>query len=148
MPKVAATTAPRRMPKKIAAPGAQSPLFEPTDLPPAPARAGVDWIGLLLANPVYLSQRQLAARVALPDDRMRLLLEALSDRGGKLSRVALAQRLSVAEIRLGGILSAVRRMLNVDQAPVLTVDDAAGTVELNLVLLQQQFGVSAPGVRR
>jgi hypothetical protein len=148
MPKAAATTAPRRTPKKTAAPGSQSPLFEPTDLPPAPAPAGVDWIGLLLANPVYLSQRQLAARVALPDDRMRLLLEALSDRGGKLSRVALAQRLSVAEIRLGGILSAVRRMLNVDQAPILTVDDAAGTVELNVVLLQQQFGVSAPGVRR
>ncbi len=52
-----------------------------------------DWIGSLLASPIYASQRQLAARVALHDDKMRTLLEALTERGGKLSRSALANRL-------------------------------------------------------
>jgi hypothetical protein len=33
-------------------------------------------------------------------------------------------------------------VLNLDQAPVLVVDEAAGTVELNLVLLRQQFRVA------
>jgi hypothetical protein len=126
----------------------QPQLFDTADLPPAPAPVGPDWISALLSGAIYASQRQLAARVALPDDRMRLLLTALAERGGKLSRTALAQRLSLPEIRLGGMLSAVRRMLNVDQSPVLAVDEAAGTVELNIALLQQQFRVVVQGSQR
>lgn len=126
----------------------QPQLFEENELPPAPSAAAQDWISVLLSGTIYASQRQLAARVALPDEKMRSLLTALSERGGKLSRAALAQRLSVPEIRLGGMLSAVRRMLNVDQAPVLVVDEAAGTVELNIALLQQQFRVTGQGGQR
>lgn len=126
----------------------QPQLFEETELPLAPAPAAPDWISALLSGTIYASQRQLAARVALPDEKMRALLTALSERGGKLSRAALAQRLSLPEIRLGGMLSAVRRMLNVDQAPVLVIDEAAGTVELNIALLHQQFRVGGPGGQR
>lgn len=131
---------------------AQPALFAPVDLPPPAVTAGAgvsqDWIASLLASPIYASQRQLAARVALPEDKMRLLLEALAERGGKLSRAALANRLSLAEVRMGGMLSAVRRMLNVDQAAVLTVDEAAGAVELNITLLQQQFQLPKQGSSR
>lgn len=134
--------------RKPSAQVGQPQLFEETELPPAPAPAAPDWIGALLSGTIYASQRQLAARVALPDEQMRALLSALSERGGKLSRAALAQRLSLPEIRLGGMLSAVRRMLNVDQAPVLVVDEAAGTVELNIALLQQQFRVVGQGGQR
>ncbi|OYX60389.1 MAG: alkaline phosphatase [Comamonadaceae bacterium 32-67-11] len=137
-----AAAAPQTKPtrKKTVPTEAQPGLFAAADLPPPAAdRAVQDWIGLLLASPIYASQRQLAARVALPDDKMRLLLEALAERGGKLSRTALANRLALAELRMGGLLSAARRMLNVDQAPVLRVDEAAGSVELNLTLLRQQF---------
>jgi hypothetical protein len=126
-------------------------LFEPVDLPPPEAATppvALDWIGALLSSPIYASQRQLAARVAPPDDKMRLLLTALSERGGKLSRAALAHRLSLPEVRIGGLLSAVRRLLNVDQASVLTVDETAGTVELNVVLLHQQFRLPGQGVQR
>ena len=133
-------------------PVAQPSLFEPHEAPPpqptAAAPADDDWIATLLASSIYASQRQLAARVALPDDKMRLLLMSLSERGGKLSRAALAQRLALPEVRLGGMLSAVRRMLNVDQAPVLTVDESAGTIELNRALLLQQFRIGAPGAPR
>lgn len=125
---------------------AQSGLFAPADLPPPKVdEVAQDWIECLLTSPIYASQRQLAARVALPDDKMRLLLEALSDRGGKLSRAALASRLSLAEVRMGGLLSAVRRMLNVDQAAVLTIDEAAGSVDLNITLLHQQFNLPKQG---
>ena len=129
----------------------QTPLFDAPVTPiaapsaaPAPASAptalpAFDWIDTLLQSQVYISQRSLAARVAPPDEQMRQLLSALSERGGKLSRAALAQRLSVPEVRLGGMLSAVRRILNVDQAVVLGVDEASGTVELNRTLLLQQF---------
>ena len=122
---------------------AQTSLFE---APPAPAHspptsADDAWIDALLGCAIYASQRQLAARVALADDKMRLLLGALAQRGGKLSRAALAQRMSLPEMRLGGLLSAVRRVLNVDQTAVLTVDESAGTVELNRALLLQQFQI-------
>ncbi len=146
-PAHAGATAPPVRPsgRKPAAQTGQSQLFDSTELPPAPAPTAPDWISALLNGAIYASQRRLAARVALPDETMRLLLTALSERGGKLSRAALAQRLSLPEMRLGGVLSAVRRMLNVDQAPVLVVDEAAGSVELNLALLQQQFRLARQG---
>lgn len=134
--------------RKPTAQGGQSQLFEPTELPPVTAPVAPDWISALLSSAIYASQRQLAARVALPDENMRALLTALSERGGKLSRSALAQRLSLPELRLGGMLSAVRRMLNVDQALVLVIDEIAGTVELNIALLQKQFRVGGQGDQR
>ena len=144
---IASAPQPKPARKRAVQPEAQPGLFGQLDLPPvAPvAPAAPDWIGALLSSPIYASQRQLAARVALPDDKMRQLLEALADRGGKLSKSALANRLALAEVRMGGLLSAVRRMLNVDQAAVLTVDEMAGTVELNITLLQQQFNVARHG---
>ncbi|WP_218131742.1 BREX-2 system phosphatase PglZ [Nitrosospira multiformis] len=147
-----ATVAPQPRPtrKKPAQTEMQPGLFAPVNLPPPVTQevAAHDWIGEMLSSPIYASQRQLAARVALPDDKMRLLLKALAERGGKLSRTALANRLSLAEVRMGGLLSAVRRMLNVDQAAVLTVDEAAGSVELNIALLQQQFKLPRQGEAR
>jgi hypothetical protein len=155
VPAPAAAPAPSARPtgrKTPTPPVAQPSLFEPQEAPALPpiaaAAAADDWIGALLSSSIYASQRQLAARVALPDDKMRLLLVSLSERGGKLSRAALAQRLALPEVRLGGLLSAVRRMLNVDQAPVLTVDESAGTIELNRALLMQQFRVSTQGAAR
>jgi hypothetical protein len=139
--------APRPPRRKAVDPAGQPKLFEPGELPLStpPSDAAAGWIDALLASPVYASQRQLAARVAPPDARMRLLLTALSDRGGKLSKSALAHRLLLPEMSIGGLLSAVRRVLNVDQAAVLTVDEVAGTVELNVPLLQQQFRLPGAG---
>jgi hypothetical protein len=132
-------------------PSGQDQLFD-TAMAPIPAATAStepvpvqDWIGMLLQSAIYASQRSLAARVAPPDEQMHRLLTALADRGGKLSRVALAQRLALPESRLNGLLSAVRRILNVDQAAVLMVDETAGTVELNRALLVQQFRIVLNG---
>jgi hypothetical protein len=145
----AAAPQPKATRKRPVQTEAQSGLFAPVELPSPMVDVVVnDWIACLLSSPIYVSQRQLAARVALPDDKMRLLLEALAERGGKLSRAALANRLSLAEVRMGGLLSAVRRMLNVDQAAVLTVDEAAGAVDLNITLLRQQFKLPKQGGER
>jgi len=102
-------------------------------------------VAKLLVSAVYASQRQLAARVALPDEQMRRLLVSLDERGGKLSRAALAQRLGIPELRLGGVLSAARRLLNVDQFPILVAEEISGTVEFNRTLLDEQFGLRSPG---
>lgn len=115
-----------------------------------PATANVEqdqlhWVDRLLTSETYLAQRRLAARVALPDEQMRRLLCAIEERGGKLSRAAVAQRLAVPDMRLAGMLAAARRVLNVDQAPVMELDEATGMVELNLNLLMKQFGLGNAG---
>lgn len=139
---------PGRAARKPAAHPGQPQLFEEVETAAAAEPAALDWVALLLATPVYASQKQLAARVALSDEKMRALLLGLHERGGKLSRAALAQRLAEPEMRLGGMLNAARRVLNVDQAPVLVVDDTAGTVELNSPLLHQQFHLPGQGGSR
>jgi hypothetical protein len=92
---------------------------------------------------VYAEQKQLAARIAPADEELRRFLLALESRGGKLSKTALAQRLGLPLVRIGGFLSAVRRVLNVDRAGVVSVDEAAGVVELNRSLLDVQFQLKA-----
>lgn len=137
----------RKVSRRPAPPTAQNQLFDTPEMQISIASPTqiVDWIDAFLQSQVYASQRSLAARVAPPDEQMRKLLTVLAERGGKLSRAALAQRLAVPEIRLSGLLSAMRRILNVDQSTVLLVDEAAGTVELNRTLLLQQFRITTTG---
>jgi len=70
---------------------------------------------------------------------MRRLLEALDGRGGKLSKAALAQRLGLPLVRLSGFVNAARRVLNVDQSGILSLDETNAVVELNRELLEIQF---------
>jgi hypothetical protein len=43
---------------------------------------------------------------------------------------------------LPGILSSLRRILNVEGYPVLSIDDSSGTVRLNRELLKSQFDLT------
>ena len=115
-------------------------LFD--QLPPA---APADWIGALLASPTYRQQRQLAARVAPRDEDLRGLLEALDTRGGKLGKTALAQRLGLPLMRVSGFVNAARRVLNLDQAAVLTLDEATGQIAFDRPLLDVQFLLKTRG---
>ena len=102
-----------------------------------------DWIAAVLTCETYRVQRRLAGG-RLPDDtQVRSALEALAERGGHWTRVALAQRLQVPMIRLGGLLAQLRRLLNVDGYPVLAVDEAAATVTFDRRLLEVQFMLGA-----
>jgi hypothetical protein len=106
------------------------------------AEAGVPpWIERLLKSPTLAIQRERASRVALSEERIRSILVALEERGGKLTRVALAKRIDVPVFRLGGVLSALRRVLNVEGYPILNVDEGSDTVELNRKHLFNQFGL-------
>jgi hypothetical protein len=120
-------------PKKPAAKG-QVELFEGVE-----PQAKPDWIVMLFDASTYQQQKQLAARVAPADQDMRRLLEALDCRGGKLSKAALAQRLGLPLVRLSGFVNAARRVLNVDQSGILSLDETNAVVELNRELLEIQF---------
>ena len=115
-------------PKPRAGDKRQIPLFqgEPT------------WVERLFASKTFEAQRELNKRVSLEDDRIREILLALDDRG-KLTRAALAQRLKVASVRLPGILSALRRLLNIEGYEVIGIDEASDTVSLDRSLLFWQF---------
>lgn len=102
--------------------------------PPKPA-----WLDTLLISEIYAAQRRLAGRGALADDLMRTLLGALAVRGGRITRTGLAQALGVPTFRLGGLVSAARRVLNLDQAQVLR--DEGDDVVLDEVTLHAQFGL-------
>jgi hypothetical protein len=136
-------------PKPVAAPAAAGRTRKRAAAPTGDLFGGIEpvaavpWLDQLLASPTYRQQRQLAARVAPRDEDMRALLEALESRGGKLGKAALAQRLGLPVVRISGLVNAARRVLNVDQAAVLVLDEAAGSVELRRELLDVQFELKA-----
>jgi len=123
-------------------PGEQGRLFaDAEEVAVAQAPGEPEWIACLLASDAYAEQRRRASRVALADQRVRAILVALDARGGKLTRKALAKEVGVPPLRLGGVLSALRRLLNVEGYAVLVVDESADTVEINRKLLATQFGL-------
>ena len=72
---------------------------------------------------------------------MRALVAALATRGGRLSRTALAQALQLPAFRASGLVNAARRVLNVDQAQVLSIDLSTDEVVLDIRLLRLQFEI-------
>jgi hypothetical protein len=100
-----------------------------------------DWIAALLASPVYQQQVNIVGRAALSPDLLRTILLALQDRGDRMLKSALALRIGQPEFRLPGVIASLRRLMNVDGYPVITFDEASGTVGLNRQLLKTQFEI-------
>jgi hypothetical protein len=144
-PRVAATPiAPLGHPTPLRGADARQPDLFASPRLPASVTTGIaashvvpDWIERLLNSPIYEAQRRLAGRSAPSADQVRALLSSLSARSGRLSRPALAQALSAPVFRIGGLVNAARRVLNVDQAQVLAIDGEE--VVLNETLLRLQF---------
>ncbi|MCK6556374.1 BREX-2 system phosphatase PglZ [Candidatus Binatia bacterium] len=132
---VPAPPAKRQPPRKRTTDAGQGKLFEP----PPTKHGGPGWIDALFGSEVFMSQRAAASRAAVPDDTIRELLAALDDRGGKLTRAALVQRLGLPAVRVHGIVAAMRRLLNVDGYDILSVDDTSDTVALDVEMLRVQF---------
>lgn len=138
---VTATAAAAVMPPPAAAKTSPAPppllrIAEQVE-PASPAQPSV--VEQLLASPVFQAQRMQHARLPLDDARVRAFLDYLIGRGGRSTRAALAAQLGLPLFRVGGQLTVLRTLLNVDAYAVLSIDDASDTVELNLDLLRTQF---------
>lgn len=123
-------------------PSTLEPQYSPTgqaELPFVPPRLRGTWIDRLLQSPVLQRQLEQAGRAAPTQEKLRSFLQALDERGGTMLRAALAQKLGEPELRMPGIVAAVRRVLNVEGYSVLSVDEASGSVVLNRQLLEVQF---------
>ena len=105
------------------------------------------WIRALLDGEVYAAQRRAAGRRAPPDAQLEALLAALDRGGGRLPETMLARALGIPASRTRTVLTAMRAVLNVDQVPILSVDDAGSaeerTVRLERELLVRQFELDA-----
>lgn len=128
-------------PKPVAKEISGLPLFDPPVAPVA-AAVGAAWMDALLRSEVYKAQLSLAGRVAPSAEVIRKTLEAIDERGGSILLAALSSRTGVPEFRLPGILASLRRILNVEGYPVLSIDDSSGTVRLNRDLLNSQFDLA------
>jgi hypothetical protein len=119
----------------------QPELFAPT-VPPE-AREGAPaplWMAALFASDTFATQRRLAGRGAPGDEQVRSLLCALAIRGGRLSQTGLAQALSIPLLRVAGLVSAARRLLNLDQAQVLVTDGDEVVLDERLLRVQFDLG--------
>ncbi len=118
----------------------------PRKTPPMPLFAeaevrGVEWVDQLFASEVYEAQHKLAGRGAPRHDDARKFLELLAERGGATLRLTMAQHLGQPELRIAGMIAAMRRILNVDGYAVLDVEEPSGTIRLNIDLMKAQFGL-------
>jgi hypothetical protein len=109
------------------------------ELPFVAPEARGTWVDRLLHSQILQARLQQAGRVAPPPEKLRSFLQALEERGGTMLRSALAQKLGEPELRMPGIVAAMRRILNVEGYAVLSIDDASGSVVLNRQLLEVQF---------
>jgi hypothetical protein len=104
-------------------------------------RGQVNWVEALFNSATFANQVRLAGPAAPRLELITTFLNVLDERGGRVIKRALAQKLGQPELRINGIIAAMRRLLNVDGYGVLSVDEASQTVILNLELLKVQFGL-------
>lgn len=124
---------PPRLPQR---PDVRQPELFEVALPPTSRKT---WIERLISSQTYAAQRRLVSRGAPTDDAVKNMLLALESRGGRLARGGLAQALGMPAFRVGGLVNAARRVLNVDQAQVLTLEPSSDEVILDARLLRLQF---------
>lgn len=95
----------------------------------------------LVASSIFSRQQARVGRVALDPERLTLLVRTLEDAGGRARIEELAQAIEMPAMRMRGVVSILQRTLNIDGFPVVTFEQASGTVLLDLRLLRTQFQI-------
>jgi len=109
--------------------------------PPAPVPVRKDLVDALLASDVYRRRRD--TRAPLPDARVAALMRVLLEGGNRATMETLAARANVPAGRIAFTVTALRRLLQVEGYPVLSIDPDGTTVKLDVVLLVEQFQLDA-----
>lgn len=132
----------RHRPRRPVEPQAES-LFDltpatatPAEAPP-PAPAAPNLVTALLASDRYAERRD--PRMPLADERVAALLGTLLAGGDRATLDTLAARSGIPAHRITGTVTALRRLLQVEGYPVITLDPDGRTVHLNRALLIEQF---------
>lgn len=120
----------------------QTPVAAEPAAGPEPAPAAPDLVKALLTCDRYAQRRD--PRVPLPDERVAALLTTLLRGGDRATLDTLAARAGVPAHRINGTITALRRLLQVEGYPVVTLDPDGRTVHLNRALLVEQFELERP----
>ncbi|KQS08322.1 hypothetical protein ASG04_14550 [Curtobacterium sp. Leaf183] len=138
----AARPAPKAKTKsaKVAAPTGPT-LFgtEPEQPAVVAARAGASLGTSLVSAATYSARRNLAGRHPVEDTIVATIVDSLEAGGGRAHRDTLAVQLGIAAHTFAGLLTTLRRVLNVDGYPVVDTDADGVTVVLDIPLLREQF---------
>ncbi len=129
----------------LGAPGAGSdtperPFWWDDSAPPAARPTGEGLAAALMRSP-RLIERSRRVRVRVKDGVIGDLIEALDHAAGRLSLERTAELLGTSPKRAGGLVHELKRLLNVDGAPVIDVDEAEDAVRLDVAALRTQFGL-------
>ncbi len=116
-----------------------APVVSIPDIASTPPKAQVEWISRLLLSHVYEEQKRLGGRSVPADAVVTRLLQAIDERGGKITSAALARAIQMPPLRLRGLLAIAQRVFNVDGYEVLSRDDVSDTIQLDRALLLKQF---------
>ncbi|RZT80384.1 PglZ domain-containing protein [Micromonospora violae] len=109
---------------------ASAAALRPVPTPP-------DLVTALLSSERYAQRRD--PRLPLADERVAALLTTLIAGGDRATLDTLAARSGVPAHRINGTVTVLRRLLQVEGYPVITVDADGRTVHLNRALLIEQF---------
>jgi hypothetical protein len=122
-------------------PAQETALFEDVWLAPSDTAAAArpSLVEALLASEVYAQRRD--ARATLDDERVAAMLEVLVAGGRRATMDTLAAGAGVPQHRMNTVVTALRKLLNVEGFAVLDIDDDGRTVKLNEPLLREQFGL-------
>ncbi|WP_320065123.1 BREX-2 system phosphatase PglZ [Micromonospora sp. RTGN7] len=140
----------RRSTRRLARPVVQDEgLFDlpaPTAVPAPPepsatADPATVLVDALLASPVYADRR--GTRAPLPDERVAAMVATLLAGNGRATLETLATRAGVPVHRVFGTFTALRRLLQVEGYPVLSLDPDGRTAKLDIALMVEQFGLEA-----
>lgn len=93
----------------------------------------------LVASSVFEHQQARVGRVALEPGRLAALVRTLEEGNGRARIEQLAQAIEMPVVRMRGVVSILQRTLNIDGFPVITFEQATGTVLLDMPLLRTQF---------
>lgn len=95
----------------------------------------------LVQNPGYQRRREAGGRHPIDDSDAIAVVDSLLTGGGRAHQDTLATRLGVPSHSFRGVLTALRRVLNVDGYEVVRIDPDRVTVILDEQLLREQFGL-------
>ncbi|MFI7072016.1 BREX-2 system phosphatase PglZ [Micromonospora sediminicola] len=117
------------------------PTPPPPAGPPPPVDPASALVEALLASPVYADRR--GSRAPIPDERVAAMVTALLAGNGRATLETLATRADVPVHRISATFTALRRLLQVEGYPVLSLDPDGRTAKLDIPLMIEQF-VLAP----
>ncbi|MEW2442718.1 BREX-2 system phosphatase PglZ [Micromonospora marina] len=112
-------------------------LFELAPVTAAASPVTPDLVAALLASERYAQRRD--PRMPLSDERVAALLGTLLAGGDRATFDTLAARAGVPAHRITGTVTVLRRLLQVEGYPVITIDPDGATVRLDRRLLIEQF---------